>query len=733
MGCVASKLGEEEEVVSICRERKHQLKLAVERRYALAEAHFKYCQSLYAVAAAVKLFVARHSSPSSPFLITFSPPCTSPSTPTENVTNSTMLLQQRPSESTKESIPCEHCDSSTSSDDSSEEETEKRVNAEEQEPACGYYYMQMPPPMPSPQRDFGWDFFNPFYGMRPDVMSGYRQTSEDDLRVVREQEGIPELEEEEEAEENGVEEEEKVVVVEENVVSGGEAKEESGSVEMVKAVGGGGCLGQGEHKGLTVIDMPEKGRELLEALKDIEDHFIRAYDSGKDVSRMLEANRVHLQSGLEEIKENSTKLIQSLTWHRSTSSKPTSCKSLVASSSKGSSTWTAYTNELFDDYGGMVSGSHSLTLERLYAWEKKLYEEVKAGDNIRKLYERKCMRLRNQGVRGDDGPVMDKTRATVKDLYARILVAIRSAESISKKIEKLRDDELQPQILELLKGLTQTWKIMLESHETQNKILLEVGTFACPTYGKFCNDSHRLATLQLEAELQNWRSCFTDYIASQKAYVEALHGWLAKFVAPEVEFCSKGRSSSTPYRVNGPLLLPICHDWSASLNKLPEKAVAFALKSFAKDVRALWAQQGEEQRQKRKVDALAKEVERRTMSPSFHKVETAFLEFRPTEDKTELEIDHPELATDKGDFLETLRRKLEVEKERHHNCMQETQRITLNGFQTGFSAIFESLTEFSKASQKLYDDLVAYSESAERAKNVTHLEGSQAGGDGERR
>lgn len=134
-------------------------------------------------------------------------------------------------------------------------------------------------------------------------MSGYRQNSEDDLRVVREQEGIPELEEEEEeAEENGVEEEKKVVVVEENVVSGGGAKEESDSVEIVKVVDGGGCLGQGEHKGLTVIDMPEKGRELLEALKDIEDHFIRAYDSGKDVSRMLEANRVHLQSGLEEIK-----------------------------------------------------------------------------------------------------------------------------------------------------------------------------------------------------------------------------------------------------------------------------------------------------------------------------------------------------------------------------------------------------------------------------------------------
>lgn len=30
----------------------------------------------------------------------------------------------------------------------------------------------------------------------------------------------------------------------------------------------------------------------------------------------------------------------------------------------------------------MDSGSHSLTLERLYAWEKKLYEEVKVSSTI---------------------------------------------------------------------------------------------------------------------------------------------------------------------------------------------------------------------------------------------------------------------------------------------------------------------------------------------------------------
>lgn len=40
----------------------------------------------------------------------------------------------------------------------------------------------------------------------------------------------------------------------------------------------------------------------------------------------------------------------------------------------------------------------------------------------------------------------------MKDLYARILVAIRSAETISNRIDKIRDEELQPQVVELLKG-----------------------------------------------------------------------------------------------------------------------------------------------------------------------------------------------------------------------------------------------------------------------------------------
>lgn len=314
MGCVASKL-EEEEVVSICRERKRLMKLAVQRRYALAESHFRYFQALCAVSASIDLFVARHKAPSNPYMITFSPPqAPDTSESCSSVVNNTMFLQQRPCEATKEAIGCVSCGSSTTSESSNNtvEEGEEgegksgdRVETEQRE-FGEYYYMQMQMQMASPQREFGWDFFNPFFGMSNEVISGYNRPNcdDDELRRVREQEGIPELEEEVvdrgEAEEDNKNQNKVVVVgVDENLCK--ESKKECLS-EAVKSMVCSDSMSHVEEKGLGVMEIPEGGRELLEALRDIEDYFIKAYDSGKDVSRMLEANRLHLPSSMEEIK-----------------------------------------------------------------------------------------------------------------------------------------------------------------------------------------------------------------------------------------------------------------------------------------------------------------------------------------------------------------------------------------------------------------------------------------------
>lgn len=79
---------------------------------------------------------------------------------------------------------------------------------------------------------------------------------------------------------------------------------------------------------------------------------------------------------------------------------------------------------------------------------------VQASESIRKVYDRKCNKLRHQFAKDQSAQVIDKTRAVVKDLHSRIRVAIYAVDSISRRIEKLRDEELLPQLVELTQGYT---------------------------------------------------------------------------------------------------------------------------------------------------------------------------------------------------------------------------------------------------------------------------------------
>lgn len=81
-----------------------------------------------------------------------------------------------------------------------------------------------------------------------------------------------------------------------------------------------------------------------------------------------------------------------------------------------------------------------------------LFSDIQSIEYIRKVYDQKCKQLGHQCARDLDAGLIDKTRAVVKDLHSRLGVAIWSVESISKRIEKLRDDELQPQLVELMQG-----------------------------------------------------------------------------------------------------------------------------------------------------------------------------------------------------------------------------------------------------------------------------------------
>ncbi|KAL8151681.1 hypothetical protein V2J09_021489 [Rumex salicifolius] len=449
----------------------------------------------------------------------------------------------------------------------------------------------------------------------------------------------------------------------------------------------------------------DSGRELVGALKDLKQHFGIANESGLLVSRMLEVNKPHLQPLMEEFREKSSKLYLTNTCNRSPSSQ--SSKSLISWTSKTSSTWTDSKTELFVGDGGMESGSHSFTLGRLYAWEKKLYDEVKAAEQTRKCYQQKCSQMKKpQGVKKEDDFSPSKKIAEITYLYNRILVLKRSVESISKQIEKLRDEELQPQLVELLHGLMRTWKIMSETHETQNKIISGVKSFNSQIDEKHCNESHRVATLKLEKELRNWQCSFLDYTSTQKAYVMCLCGWLSKLID------DTGGSSQRSALVKGPTLLIACQNWLASLEKLPEKQVKFSMKSLVTDLHDLWVQQGEENEARKKVDGMVKEMDRKAIGITHKKEEGLILLLKPNLQKFR-GINSAEEFIGKKNMIDFLRMRVESEKVKHQSSIERTQAATLDGLKMGFSSVFESLTDFSKASMSLYAHLVTFFENSD--------------------
>ncbi|KAF0910727.1 hypothetical protein E2562_004715 [Oryza meyeriana var. granulata] len=671
--------------VAVCRDRKRLIKAAADRRFALAGAHAAYAAALRSVADAVDLFVARHTAPA-PILITLPTPTSSP--PGSPKAAPAPALASPPAPAVAEA---------------QEQEQTAEVDdggAQAPEMGCPYYYAPpettTPPPPPAASAVGGWDFFNPFYGA--EEVAAAAAISDEEMRAVREREGIPELEEAEEEEDEGAKAANAKAPKAAEASLGVAKQDEARDVGEVAAASNNGS-------GLEVA-VSQPGRELLAALKEIEELFARAAEAGKEVTGMLEA-----ASRVPELKENSSKIIHAITWHRSPSSVSSSYRSELGASSNSLS-WTDKSetkSDIFDDYGGMKSGSHSQTLARLYAWEKKLYEEVKAIVQIRQTYEKKCVQLRNQDAKGSELRCAEKTRTTVRDLYTRIWVSLRAAESISDRIQKLRDEELQPQLVELLQGLTRTWKIMVDSHETQRQIMFEVNSFTCPAYGKFCNDAQRHATLKLEAELRNWRSCFMLYVSAQKAYIEALDGWLSKFILTDTIRYSRGISSIAPDRSSAPPLVVICHDWYTTLSKFQNKRVAFTMRNFIRSVRVLWLKQGEEQQQKRKVDSLAKEMDKKITAYKRAEnkvIETKLLEHRPEQDAKQ-RMEH---LSERKEMLNVLRKRVEAEKAKHHTCMRDTHDVTLNGFKIGLASIFESLTEFSKDAVKLYEDLLTHAE-----------------------
>lgn len=777
MGCSTSKLDNEDAVLS-CKERRLLIKQAVEHRYAFAEAHVAYVRALKNVGSSLRLLIEGDemslgsSIPTTPMFTSTATETSSDSLPEKSSppqaespagtgSSSTtvvnhlrsggpppLFFEERPPSPQRVSLESYPYSYST-------------VNQYEMD---GFFSTHLPPSQSSmaplynnnnsdylpsassPPRASTWDFFNPFLSLdNPYPYHDQRRLSqvyeEDEIRImkkVREDEGIPDLEEENRRE-SKKEEEKKEIETSSDPVD--PPKEQPGinepaaesnadpltqvpsqpAVETVvdtkdksvaeeipsKSAEGSGDVGEqveekpgeeevkDEQVNSENVDIPiivtHRPMTMLQVMKEIEDQFLRAYQYGNNISALLEANKVHYSSGLSDIRENSARVLSSsFSLLRSLSRSSSSRSYLVSSSSKED---TEDSSSEFADDCVMIAGSHASTLDKIFAWEKKLYDEVKDGERLRITYDKKCMQLRNQESKGEDFQVVEKTRVTIKSLHTRIKVSIHAVDSISRRIQKLSTEELQPQLVELIQGLLQMWKGMLECHQIQYQFITVAKSLSCSADGGMLTESHQEATGQLENALHDWRRSFSKWMYSQKSYLQALYGWLSKCIILDSNSSSKSKSQSSSH-TTGPLIFIICRDWYYAFSRMPAEPVIDSIQKFSVDVHTLWVQQDEEHRQKRRTEYLSKDLDRKVTH--LQRVESRRHDGAGPIDTA---MSEQKLS------IESFRKRVEEEKERHQNIIHKTQDATLTTLQTGLEFTLKALTQFASASVEEYEQL----------------------------
>ncbi|CAH8359183.1 unnamed protein product [Eruca vesicaria subsp. sativa] len=665
MGCTTSKL-DDLPAVALCRDRCGFLQTAIQQRYALADSHLAYTQSLQGIAQSLHTFIDHHHRFAGGD--SHDPPeeDDSPKKPNSDSGSGHIEFDSDSDEidSLHHSSPLHH-----HLDDDDDPGFTRYSNPDpptsylhmnymknssmppsvvyEQRPSSSHRvyigesstsnynpYESSSPPPPPPRSSEGWDFLNLF------DYAPYTLTQ--DSREVREEEGIPDLEDDFHHEVvKQVHGKQKLVPgkapvpavatvddKEEPPGGGGQAslfqtrpsvavekEEKEYEVHVVekKVVGDGG--GDEVRRSNAAPRGGGVRRGVPEVAKEIDAQFLRAAESGSEVAVMLEVGK-HPHGRRHGAA--SSKMIHEVTPPPSvvSSSQPSTSKKAKASSSAAAApTYADIEAEL-----ALRSRNLSSTLHKLHLWEKKLYDEVNAEEKLRLLHERKLRKLKRMDERGTDAPKVDSTRRFVRSLSTKIRIAIQVVDKVSVTINKIRDEELWLQLYQLIQGLSRMWKSMLDCHQSQCEAIKDARGLGSIRGSKKLGDDHLEATRVLGHELINWILRFSSWVSAQKDFIRVLNSWLMKCLIYEPEETPDGIIPFSPGRLGAPMIFVICNQWEQALDRISEKEVVEAMRRFTTSVLHLWEQDrletlermighgGEEQRIQKEIQELERKM-----------------------------------------------------------------------------------------------------------------------------
>ncbi|OMP00740.1 hypothetical protein COLO4_12411 [Corchorus olitorius] len=504
-----------------------------------------------------------------------------------------------------------------------------------------------------------------------------------------------------------------------------------------KSEDAGSSAGSYRTDAMLDMKMVVRHRDLKEIVDAIKEHFDKAAAAGDQVSEMLEIGRAQLDKSFRQLKKtvyHSSSMLSNLSssW---TSKPPLAVKYRLDATALNES-----------------GGSKSLcsTLDRLLAWEKKLYEEVKAREGVKIEHEKKLSALQSQEYKGEDETKIDKTKASITRLQSLIIVTSQAVSTTSTAIIGLRDSDLVPQLVEICHGckpqsellyffwwlrfplyqawcqfieiehnrtkwsakpfeveqyfdisdvfecsFRYMWASMHQYHEVQNNIVQQVrGLINRSGKGDSTSELHRQATRDLESAVSAWHSNFCRLIKFQRDFICSLHGWFKLTLLPVSNDDVDGnREPSEVYA--------FCDEWKLALDRVPDTVASEAIKSFINVVHVISVKQAEELKIKKRTEGASKELEKKASSlrtierKFYHSYSMVGIGVPDSGPDHGQGLDARDPLAEKKSELAACQRRVEDEMLKHAKAVEVTRAMTLNNLQTGLPGVFQALTSFS--------------------------------------
>ncbi|GKV43390.1 hypothetical protein SLEP1_g50686 [Rubroshorea leprosula] len=470
MGCTQSRI-ENEEAVNRCKERKQFMKDAVASRNAFAAAHSSYAVALKNTGAALSGFaqVEVHNSSQSthpaspgrgvgpsvvpPSQTPFGEPAFRPPPPPDSVAAFDASPLQRAvsmPEIKQKSKPIETTATIHEEEEDEEIESHDRLVTRKsrsyktgtggssrgsrweavEEQRAAPPTLEMPPQQASSQHDPPWGDFHDFIFPSQHSVPGTTLADVEEMRVEKGEVERKAFEETAKRREEVVEQEKREEVVMEQKVVAVETDKMAEKALIATAKG----MKKGGRAGPSTVEKRVAKGNLSQIFADIDDDFLKASESAQEVSKLLEATKLHYHSNFADNRghiDHSARVMRVITWNRSF---------------RGD----FQDRGVKDDFDLEENETHATVLDKLLAWEKKLYEEVKAGELMKFEYQRKVATLNKLKKRGTNSEALEKAKAAVSHLHTRYIVDMQSLDSTVSEINRLRDQQLYPKLVQLV-------------------------------------------------------------------------------------------------------------------------------------------------------------------------------------------------------------------------------------------------------------------------------------------